>query len=317
VLITADNASDARFVDALASAAATADAKPVVMVISQLPYQGSLADPHVPEALGAAVQACDVWFDVTFPYLAGSGIHERAMHGKRARYMLLGDLTAAGADRLYGRVSLDALFEVQRQFDGLMRTHAGATCRVTNAAGTDFSFKLGKPHEGKSRKITQPGMYTVCGGVVIYPEMESVRGTIVADTIFHESYVALDQPLVLAVDDKVRELRDGGPQRGAADRALRRASRGEYGRVIHLTCGFHPAAQFQGRSFIEDSRCLGSNAIGLGQPWWEPGGGENHPDAIVSMQSLWIGGEQVVDEGVVVGPQQLREATLALTASTR
>jgi hypothetical protein len=229
--------------------------------------------------------------------------------------MLLGDLTAAGIDRLYGTLSLDALFEVQAHFDRLMSSHVGATCRVTNAAGTNLTFKLAKPHEGKPRRIDSPGMYTVCGGVVIYPEMDTVRGTIVADTIFHESYVSLDEPLILAVDDTVRELRKGGPQRGAADRALRRASRGEYGRVIHLTCGFHPRAQFHGQSFIEDSRCLGSNAIGLGQPWWVPGGGENHPDAIVSMQSLWIDDEQVVNEGVVVGPKPLREATLALAAS--
>ena len=50
---------------------------------------------------------------------------------------------------------------------------------------------------------------------------------------------------------------------------------------------------------------IGNNAVGLGIPWWEPGGGENHPDAVVSMQSMWIDGEQIVHDGRIVGPARL------------
>ena len=63
------------------------------------------------------------------------------------------------------------------------------------------------------------------------------------------------------------------------------------------------AARFHGGSFIESIRAPGNNAVGLGIPWWEPGGGENHPDAVVTMQSMWIGGEQIVRDGVLVPPE--------------
>jgi hypothetical protein len=60
-----------------------------------------------------------------------------------------------------------------------------------------------------------------------------------------------------------------------------------------------------GESFIEDMRARGNNAVGLGVPFWMPGGGENHPDAILSQQSLWVDGEPIVENGVIVEPPAL------------
>ena len=71
--------------------------------------------------------------------------------------------------------------------------------------------------------------------------------------------------------------------------------------------GFHPAARFTGTCFLEDIRARGNNAIGLGIPWWEPGGGENHPDGVVLMHSLWIDDTQLVRDGVLVGPPEIVE----------
>ena len=50
----------------------------------------------------------------------------------------------------------------------------------------------------------------------------------------------------------------------------------------------------------------------LGIPFWLPGGGENHPDTIMSLQSIWIGNEKIVENGQIVGPPEL--ARLAETA---
>lgn len=49
----------------------------------------------------------------------------------------------------------------------------------------------------------------------------------------------------------------------------------------------------------------GYNAIGLGLPFWVPGGGENHPDCVISMQSFWIGGEPILQDGAIVAPAHL------------
>jgi hypothetical protein len=57
---------------------------------------------------------------------------------------------------------------------------------------------------------------------------------------------------------------------------------------------------------------MGSNAIGLGKPWWEPGGGESHPDAILAEHSIWIDGEKIIDQGIIVAPHGLAERAARL-----
>ena len=50
---------------------------------------------------------------------------------------------------------------------------------------------------------------------------------------------------------------------------------------------------------------MGCNAVGMGLPWWIPGGGENHPDGVVSDQSMWIDGQKIISDGTIVGPSEL------------
>jgi leucyl aminopeptidase (aminopeptidase T) len=312
VVITADTASDGAAVDAIMSAVAVAGARPVAVTVPQLPFQGALADPHIADPVAEAVIHSDVWFDLTFPYMAGSGVHDRALHAKRTRYLLLGDMTAGGLYRLFGKVELDRLFELQEGFDRFMASKEGSTGRITSPAGTDVTFRIAKPATRKLRVVRETGTFTPLGAGIFFPDPDSVRGEIVIDAMFHEHYAVLPEPVRLVIDGRIREVRGGGVYNRTADRALRRASRGNYGRVIHLTVGLHPAAQFTGRSFIEDIRSVGTNAIGLGEPWWEPGGGENHPDAVLGTQSLWVDGEQIVRDGVLVHPPELARIAHAL-----
>ena len=212
---------------------------------------------------------------------------------------------AAGSLELFGRVDLDRYYEVHRAFDEIVNGSIGKTVRITNALGSDVSFALAKPGFAKPRRADKPGMYLVPGSCTMFPELESVRGVITVGAAFHEYYTPLAPPLTLHLDGKVRELSGGGADRKIMDRALRRAGGGTYGYVIHFTHGIHPAARLTGRSFIEDMRVTGNNAVGLGLPWWVPGGGENHPDAILSEQSIWIDGEKLVEDGAFVAPALL------------
>lgn len=309
-LITADSATDETAIKALMNAARVQGAKAGAFVTPQLPFQGSLSDPYISEPLAAAVKNCDVWLDLTFPYMGGSQAHDEAMKGKRARSLLVADLGAAGIARLFG-VDFDRLFALQEALDGLVAGAQGKECRVTCASGTDVRFTIGKPATRKLRKTNQPGTYTPPGSAVIYPEIESVRGEIVVHAAFHEYMERLGEPFRLKVDGRVREIAGGAGSRAVMERALRRAGRGEFGSVIHFSHGFHPAARLTGESFIEDIRVKGNNAIGLGIPWWLPGGGENHPDAVVLQQSMWIDGKPIVRDGNLV-PSDLARLEQAL-----
>jgi 2,5-dihydroxypyridine 5,6-dioxygenase len=303
VLITADTASDSRAVQALFKAASVQRARVSVITIPQLPYQGKLADPFVAEPAAAAVKSCDVWIDITFPYLTGSGMHAEAMALKRVRALHLLDLDGDGIARLFAGVDFEKLFDLQEALDAFIAASTGKQCHITSPSGTDVTFTIGRPATRKTRRIETPGSYMAPGSAVIYPEVETVRGTLVVDAAFHEYYTLLRNQLTIKVDGRIREVGGGGTELKVMERALKRAGGGQYGSIIHFTHGFHPMARFHGGSLAESIRAAGCDAVGLGTPWWEPGGGENHPDALVSMHSLWVDGGQIVHDGALVAPQ--------------
>lgn len=315
LLVTADSATDPSAVQAIMNAAVAVGAKPAVLVIPQLPFQGGLADPYIPEPVKSAAGSCDVWVDMTFPYLAGSHVHDLAIEGGRVRFLMLADTTAHGLDRLYGQTDQDLLYEVQRSFDEVAAAALGKPCRITTPAGTDLSFVMGKAGYIKARRADKPGQLTPPGSAAFFPELESVKGQAVITSAFHEYYAPFITPLTITVDGKVREVTGGGNLRGAMDRSLKRAGGGEYGYVIHLTHGFHPAVR-SGLGLMEDIRSPGNDAIGLGRPWWEPGGGETHPDGIVNMQSIWLDGDLVVEDGQFVNPPELAKIGAELQSAT-
>lgn len=307
VLITTDTATDIETAKAILGSAYEAGAKVGVLNIPQLPLQGKLADPYIPTTLTAAAATCDVWIDLTFPYIAGSNTHSEAVESG-VRYLLGGDMGAGGLARMFGLVDLDRYFCAYRKFEDILSNGVGKSVRVTDPLGTDVVFTVGKPGFGKPRRASKGGTYLVPGSCTLFPELETVRGDICVNAVFHEYFTQLDSPLRITVDGKIQSVVGGGADHAALDRALRRAGGGDYGYIIHFTYGMNPGARTSSRSFIENSRVMGNNAVGMGLPWWVPGGGENHPDAVLSKQSIWIEGEQVIRDGLPYGSAALTEA---------
>lgn len=308
VLITTDVSTDTAVSGAILAGAERLGAHPSVFVAPKLPFQGRLADSYISRTLAQSTKHCDVWVDLTFPYMAGSHVHDEAMGTKRVRYLLGGDMGRDNFRRLFGLVDLDQYFEAQGEFDTLFGGSIGKTVRITTPLGTDVTFKLGKTGFTKPRRATAPGMYLVPGTCSVAPQIETVTGKVVVIASFHEYYESLPAPVTLTVNGKISGLSGGGPSRAPLNRAMLRAGGGEYGSIIHFSHGLHPVARMTGRCFIEDMRSFGSNAVGLGIPWWEPGGGENHPDAILTEQSVWIEDQQIVRGGLIVAPPPLAKA---------
>src|SRR5204863_7917159 len=67
VLITTDTATAPAVTEAIMVAVARVDARPSVLTIPRLPYQGALADPFIPPVVAGAVSGCTAWIDLTFP----------------------------------------------------------------------------------------------------------------------------------------------------------------------------------------------------------------------------------------------------------
>lgn len=309
VLLTADSSVDHALIDAVVQAVARCGAKPLVALAPQLPFQGGLSDPYVGDSIGAAVVASDVWLDFCFPYHAGSRIHDAAMRAGRCRYGLISLSRADSLERLYGTVDFDALLDFNIAFMEFVASAAGESVRFSCPLGTDVSFVLDEVKLKRSRACDKPGMDTVPGAQSLYPTKNSVRGRIVIQALFDENYRRLRKPISIHADGVITGIEGAAPEDHASfERALKRASgEGGLGTFVHFTYGFHPSARFSGEQFIEDIRLPGTNAIGMGLPWWEAGGGENHPDGVVLDQSLWIGDVQVLEQGHFKGPAALAD----------
>jgi hypothetical protein len=307
VLITTDTAADRQLIDALIAACLILDARPSVMTIPQLPMQGCLADPYVPGTIAGAVAGCEIWIDLTFPYLAGSAVQAKAMEEGRIRYVLCSDLNAGGLTRLFGGARFGRIAEIQQRLAAIFAAAVGSEIHITTPRGTNVRFTLAEPELMEPPRVTGPGMFMLPGACTMIPKLESVRGAVTVETIFHEYYAPLLEPVTFSVDGRVTGFSGGGIHGPLLDRVLRRAGGGQYGYIIHFTHGFHPATRFTGASFVEDMRSLGSDAVGLGLPFWAPGGGENHPDAVMTCQSIWIDGDQLVSDGRIVGGGTLAE----------
>lgn len=308
VLVTADTATEPELIQALLMSIAQAEARGSALIIPQLRHQGRLADPYVPPSVGAAASASDVWIDVTFPYLAGSRTCDEVMQQGKLRYLLGGDMGCEGLCRLFGTVDLDAYYAVHSELDRIISDAVGSAVRIANRHGSEVSFRLAKPGYAKPRRAEVPGLYFVPGAVTMFPEPGSAQGVLYLVAGFHDYYGTFAEPAMLDVDGTIRSIRGGGAQRAILERALRRATSGGYGEVIHFTHGIHPAARMSGQSFIEDMRTLGTDAVGLGIPFWLPGGGENHPDVLLIEQSLWIDGRKVAEDGMLIDPPRLAKS---------
>ena len=204
-----------------------------------------------------------------------------------------------------GGADLDGMFVLGDAIGDLIAQSTGKECRTTNPLGTDVSFTLAKPEGFALSRATEPGGYFVPGEVIIMPELESVRGSIVTRNMIHECYAEIAEPMTLTIDGQVKDFIGGGTENKIMRRALTQAENGTFGYTVHFTCGFHPAARDTGQCFVEDQCVAGYNAIGLGLPFWLPGGGENHPDCVISMQSMWIEGQQMIQDGMIVAPAHL------------
>lgn len=313
VLVTCDTNTEKLAVDAIVGAAYALGTKVASMTLSPpLPFQGGLANPYLPDPVVAAAQDCDAWIDLCMPYMAGAAVYDSAMKNGRTRYFLAADIGVDGIVRIFSKADLDQVFLVSDLFNALLAESAGKQCRFTTPLGTDVRFQLADPEGLAIERATKPGGYFVPGTVMVIPELESVRGTVVCESTFHEYYTTLGDPYRFEVDGKIQSVTGGGTELKVIDRALKRAGNGEYGNIVHFTCGYHPAARFTGKSFIEDQRVTGCNAVGLGLPQWIDGGGENHPDCVMQEQSFWIDGEQIIADGVIVAPPDLADAAREL-----
>jgi leucyl aminopeptidase (aminopeptidase T) len=309
-VITADTQSDMRVVDAVAAAAHTVGAIPMVIRLVSPLGVGKAADPLLPlEPLTAALTHADAWVEFNKQWLLYSTPFERAMaQNPRLRYMCLVEMTVDMMVRLIGRIDAAALSRFMRRVTEM--TQNAREMRITTPAGNDLSFKM-LPEE---RKVScddglcdTPGMHFLGGQISFIPDFESINGKLVFDGTIAPPCGFLKEPVVLDVERGRVVKISGGAQAEELRRWLESFDDPNMFRVAHGCYGFNPGARLCG-NVLEDERIWGCTEWGLGylSPVDAPPDGiqaKSHCDGICLNSSVWLDGVQILERGVVVHPE--------------
>jgi 2,5-dihydroxypyridine 5,6-dioxygenase len=311
LLITVDSAGNWRVAEETAKAAEALGAKVMIAYHSTPSGYGKVGDKYLPDSLKVAIPETDVWIEFNNQWLLYSTPWENALtNPKRVRYLFLGGLDEEQFVRCVGKVDLDLQREFQTTIVGL--TQNGKKMRINNSAGTDVSFEngVGRPPITNEGWALEPGPHFLLGQMGWAPVEESINGIIAFDGSFSGGGEAdlgvLKEPVVFHLKDGICQDITGGSDANFLRGWFARLNDPNMYRAAHVCYGFNPGAKLSGLC-TEDERVWGSTEWGFGYqgPMYKRDGIDavSHVDGICLNSSVWIDGQQIMDEGKLVEPK--------------
>ena len=301
-VITADTESDERVVEATARAAFACGAKPMVIWLASPLGVGKAADPMLPiDALVGALRGADAWVEFNNEWLLYSTVYERALkENPRLRYLCLVGMNADMMVRCIGRIDYQLLGEFLEKVTELTRN--AREMRVTTPAGCDVTFQ--NPPDmriGYSLGYADtPGSHMMAGQIGWAPIYETINGKIVFDGSVVPPIGLLKEPIELTIEKgEIVEVK-GGREAIEFERWLKSFNDPNMFKLAHICYGFNPGAKLTG-NIVEDERVWGCTEWGIGSFRGRPAA--THCDGICLNSSVWLDGEQILDEGRCVHPE--------------
>jgi len=305
-VVTADTESDRRSVDAMATAAFSMGAKPMVIWTPAPLGVGKAADPMLPvEALTALLKTADAWAEFNNKYLLYSTPFEVAMReNKKLRYMNLSGMNVDMLVRTIGRVDMKALSEFQGKLANMLKV--AKRIRLTSPAGEDVEMDF----DPKGPVVNDVGFADTPGPHFLSGQLtpgysSSVNGLIVFDGSVVPPIGLVKEPIKLYVRKGRVEKLEGGKDALALDSWLNSFQDPSMFRVAHLSFGTNPGAKLTG-NIVEDERVWGSTEWGLGYVGPDltndgsPITAASHTDGTCLNTSVYLDDVQVFDNGKLV-----------------
>jgi len=309
IAITADTESDARAVNAMATAAFAVGAKPMTIWTPSPLGVGKAAEPMLPvEAMTAVLKAADAWVEFNNKYLLYSTPFEVALRDNpKLRYMNLSGMNVDMLVRTIGRVDLQALSEFQGTLASMIK--ASTRIRLTSPAGEDVEMEF----DPKGPVVNDVGFADTPGPHFLSGQLtpgysSSVNGVIVFDGSVVPPMGLVKEPVKIHVKNGTVERVEGGNDALTLDNWLRGFNDPAMFRVAHLSFGSNPGAKLTG-NIVEDERVWGSTEWGIGYVGpdltndGKPLTAASHTDGISLNTSVWLDGKQIFDKGKLVHPE--------------
>jgi 2,5-dihydroxypyridine 5,6-dioxygenase len=314
LVVTADTESDERVADAIARAAFSCGAKPIVAWTATPLGVSKAADPMLPvDSLTALLETADAWVELNNKMLLYSTVYERALaENPRLRHLCLAGADANLLVRCVGRIDFELLGEFQSRVADL--TYAATHVRMTTPAGGDIEFDNWHASWGQAMpdlgRANEPGSFCMAGQISWPIVLGSVNGTVVFDGSIDPPFGRiLSEPVVLRVQAGEILKIEGGADARTFDAWTRSFDHPQMRKLAHVCYGFNPGAKLSGK-ILEDERVWGASEWGIGyvHPDYSPGGidGPSHCDGVCLETSVWLDGVQLMEMGTVLDPR-LRE----------
>lgn len=309
VLLTVDSVSDFEPVEAVARAAEALGAKVMVAWHSTLQGYGKTADAMMPAPLKACVPVSDVWVEFNNQGLLYSTPWEEAVNNGRTRYLCLSGMDKAQIVRTLATLDMDLQTKFQSKVVEL--TKKAKHVRVTTPAGTDILFENAPDRPCLNElDASTPGAHFLLGQIGWAPLEHTINGKIVFDGTFTAGAEAdlgiLSSPIHLTVEKGVVTDITGGKEAQFVAKFLRDLNDPRVYNIAHFCYGVNPGAKLCGVC-VEDERVWGVTVWGMGYQGSVFCGGHGdavtHADGVCLNSTVYLDGEKLLDEGVVVHPQ--------------
>ena len=305
-VVTADEGNDKAVIEAVAEAAKELGAKVLTIYMPTPAGVGMAADAGIAsKALFGALSAADAWAEFNTKWIYGGRTYIRVMEAnKKLRHMNLTGATTALISNCIGKVDYVRLRKFGLCFAEMIRN--GKNFRMTSSAGMNVSFSnmSGRPILCELGEADQAGTHMLPGQIAWTPDTESVNGTIVFDGALAPVCGIPSAPVKVDILNGQVQRFYGAPEAEKYFAWLKSYSDPQMMKISHTGLGVNPGARLSG-DILQDQRVWGSAtwAVGsIGANLVPPEGvpGASHSDCVALQISLWIDGQEIIQEGTVV-----------------
>ncbi|MEG2144312.1 MAG: hypothetical protein RRY40_03170 [Oscillospiraceae bacterium] len=301
VVISADTSSDRRCVEAIANAAFTVGASPVIIYY---PTTGkAFEEPFKPVA--EAVAVADVWIEMAYYCVMHTPCFQKAMeHG--TRYTCLTGLDVTMITNCIGKVNYDDLIEFGEYL--VKKVEAADEVIIKSESGSNLTaYNRGRRVKHSGQRATKKGYPVMMGGQVSWcPIEETITGKLVFDAaIFPPSEIGIiSENVELNIEEGRIISIEGGAQAKLFENWLASFQDPNMYRLAHYSIGFNPGVTKPTGRIVEDERIFGCIEMGFGSEgkslmgaFWNASA---HTDGVCSKPTIILDGKPLEINGKYV-----------------
>ena len=304
VVITADTSADFRVVEAVAGAAYSVGANPVII---HYPTSGKAYEEPIRPVADAVVHA-DVWIELAYYCSMHTPCFRKAMENG-ARFTCLNGMDVIMLVNTVGRVDYDVLIEFGEYLTD--KVHRSNEVIVTDKNGTNLvGYNQGRGVKHSGQRATKKGYPVMLGGQVSWcPVEETINGKLIFDSALFppDTLGLLNSNVELTLEKGVVTKIEGGKDAAIFEKWLNKFNDPNMFRLAHYSIGFNPGVTKPTGRIVEDERLFGCIEMGIGSQGaslmgacWEAAA---HTDGIVSKPTILLDGYKLEENGIYVDPE--------------